>query len=197
MKKVKKKSEKKAGNKSQVKSRKRVEEHGEVFTAQREVKAMCSLVTSEIRREASTFFEPACGNGNFLIEILSRKLMSVRKKTHGDEHEYELKSLIALGSLYGIDIMADNVRQCRSRLYELWNHRYMLACAHCSDRIRKMARNILEMNIICGNSLTFSCVDENQQETAEPIVFYEWKFNDDDGMISFTGISNSLEQMVN
>ena len=103
----------------QVKSRERVAAHGEVFTAEREVKAMCNLVAEECRDYKATFLEPACGDGNFLIEILTRKLISIM----GDS-DYERKSLIALSSLYGIDILPDNVIACRRRLRELWEAGY-------------------------------------------------------------------------
>ena len=77
----------------QVKSKKRVAEHGEVFTAEREVKAMCDLVKQETERIDSRFLEPACGNGNFLAEILSRKLAVVRKK-------YKKSPLYKVGFLF-------------------------------------------------------------------------------------------------
>ena len=64
---------------NQTKSKKRVRDHGEVFTAEREVKAMCDLVKDETERIDSRFLEPACGNGNFLAEILTRKLATVKK----------------------------------------------------------------------------------------------------------------------
>ena len=92
----------------QVKSKQRVADHGEVFTAEREVKAMCDLVADECLRIDSRFLEPACWNGNFLTEILSRKLDVVTKRYKKSPYDYERNALLALGSIYGVDIMPDN-----------------------------------------------------------------------------------------
>ncbi|HQG40992.1 MAG TPA: hypothetical protein PLV76_08900, partial [Spirochaetales bacterium] len=105
----------------QVKSRERVVEHGEVFTAEREVKAMCDLVDQETQRIDSRFLEPACGDGNFLAEILTRKLNMVTKKYKRSSYDWERNSLLALGSMYGVDIMLDNCEICRDRLFQLWD----------------------------------------------------------------------------
>lgn len=109
---------------NQVKSRKRVVEHGEVFTAEREVKAMCDLVSDECLRIDSRFLEPACGNGNFLSEILARKLDEVATKYKRSPADYEKNALLALGSLYGVELLLDNVKECRYRLFALWDERY-------------------------------------------------------------------------
>ena len=161
---------------SQVKSRDRVSDHGEVFTAEREVKEMCDLVQSEIEKMDSNVLEPACGNGNFLAEILSRRMKLVHDRYGGDSR-FEQMALTALGSLYGIDIMADNAQECRNRLYSLWNEGY--SADGDDDHVRSFARRILDCNIVCGNALTFHCVDENQNDTSEPIVFSEWEFMPD------------------
>jgi hypothetical protein len=160
----------------QVKSRRRVADHGEVFTAEREVKAMCDLVDNECNRIDSRFLEPACGEGNFLAEILSRKLAcSEMKRYRKLIFDWERKSLLALGSLYGVDILADNAQRCRERLYEIWEKEYADVCKNeCNEDTKKSARFILERNIVCGNALTLMCVDERQQDTDEPIVFSEW-----------------------
>lgn len=93
----------------QIKSRQRVADHGEVYTAEREVKAMCDLVSDECNRIDSRFLEPACGDGNFLAEILCRKLAAVKKKYKKSVIDYEKNSLLAVSSIYGVDILADNV----------------------------------------------------------------------------------------
>ena len=161
----------------QVKSRQRVADHGEVFTAEREVKAMCDLVLPETQRIDSRFLEPACGDGNFLAEVLSRKLAVVRKKYKRSTIDYEMNSLLAVSSLYGVDILADNVAACRERLYKLWAKQYKSVCkSECSDDMHRSIRFILERNIVCGNALTLCCVDENCNDTDEPIVFSEWAF---------------------
>ncbi len=161
----------------QVKSRKRVADHGEVFTAEREVKAMCDLVKPETERIDSRFLEPACGDGNFLSEILARKMAVVRKKYRRSVVDYEMNSLLAVSSLYGVDILADNVEACRQRLFDLWDKEYRSVCKkECNDNMRRAIRFILGRNIVCGNALTLMCVDENAQDTSEPIVFSEWAF---------------------
>ncbi len=169
---------------TQVKSRQRVSDHGEVFTAEREVKAMCDLVKQEAERIDSRFLEPACGDGNFLAEVLSRKLAVVKKKYRKSPYDWERNSLLALGSIYGVDILADNAQACRNRLYAIWEEEYKNVCKkECTDDTKASARFILERNIVCGNALTLFCVDENQQDTTEPIVFSEWTFPFNDARI--------------
>lgn len=161
---------------NQTKSRERVREYGEVFTAEREVKAMCDLVKDEIERLKSRCLEPACGTGNFLVEILNRKL-AVCKATYGkDLSEYEKMSVLVITTLYGVDIMFDNVITCRERLFEIWDREYLTVCKEeRNEQTREAVRFILSRNIICGNTLTQNCVDENGNETEEPIIFSEWE----------------------
>ena len=159
----------------QVKSKERVAEHGEVFTAEREVKAMCDLVAQECDRVDSRFLEPACGNGNFLAEVLSRKLNTVERLYKKNTYDYERYSILALTSIYGVDIMQDNVEECRERMYGIWNDAYTANCKkECSNEARAAAKYILEKNILCGNALTLMCVDEKQQDNTTPITFPEW-----------------------
>ena len=159
----------------QMKSKQRVAEHGEVFTAEREVKAMCDLVSQECDRIDSRFLEPACGNGNFLTEIISRKLATVKRLYKRNPYDYERYSVVAVSSIYGVDIMQDNTEECRKRLYKIWNKEYTLVCKkQCNDETRKSVEYILSKNILCGNALTLMCVDENQQDTSIPIIFPEW-----------------------
>ena len=163
--------------KQQTKSKQRVREHGEVFTAEREVKAMCDLVKDETERIDSRFLEPACGDGNFLAEILTRKLAVVRKK-YGKSHlDYEKNAVLAASSIYGVDILLDNVLACRERMFGIWNKEYTAVCKReCNDETREAVRFILSRNIVCGNALTLKCVDEHGKDTDEPIVFSEWSF---------------------
>lgn len=163
--------------KTQTKSKERVREHGEVFTAEREVKAMCDLVKDETERIDSRFLEPACGDGNFLAEILKRKLAVVRKKYAKSPLDYEKNSLLAASSIYGVDILQDNVIACRARMFEIWNKEYTAVCKkECDDLTREAVRYILSRNIVCGNALTLKCVDENGNDIDEPIIFSEWAF---------------------
>lgn len=160
---------------SQIKSRERVADHGEVFTAEREVNAMLDLVASECLRPDSRFLEPACGDGNFLTAILERKLGELRRKYKKSPRDYEKQSIVAIGSLYGVDILSDNVLACRDRLYDIWNAHYSEHCRDdASDDARQAARFIIERNIIIGNALTLMCVDEQCNDTTAPIVFSEW-----------------------
>lgn len=163
---------------SQVKSKQRVSDHGEVFTGTREVKAMCDLVADECLRIDSRFLEPACGDGNFLIEILARKLDVVTRRYKKSPYDYERNALLALGSLYGVEILPDNVAACRDRLYELWDSRYKKAIKRSeqNDEVRESARYILSKNIICGNALSLHCVDESGNDTDNPIIFSQWAF---------------------
>ena len=161
----------------QIKSRKRVVDHGEVFTNEREVKAMCDLVNDETQRIDSRFLEPACGDGNFLAEILDRKLAVVKKKYRRSVMDFEKNSLLAVSSLYGVDIMKDNVIACRERLFKIWDKQYKAVCKkECSEDMRDSIRFILSKNIVCGNALTLHEVDENGNDTEDPILFSEWGF---------------------
>ena len=163
--------------KSQTKSKERVREHGEVFTAEREVKAMCDLVKDETERIDSRFLEPTCGDGNFLAEILTRKLEVVKRKYKKSTLDYEKNAVLAISSVYGVDIMQDNVLACRDRLFKIWDKEYKTVCKKdCNDQTLEAVKFILSKNIVCGNALTLKCVDENGNETDEPIVFSEWAF---------------------
>ena len=160
---------------SQIKSRKRVADHGEVFTAEREVNAMCDLVASECLRPDSRFLEPACGDGNFLAVILRRKLSELRRKYKKSPRDYEKQAIVAIGSLYGVDIMNDNVLACRERLFYIWDEEYTAHCGtDATDETREAARFIISRNIINGNALTLMCVDSEGKDTKAPIVFSEW-----------------------
>lgn len=168
---------------SQIKSKERVAERGEVFTAEREVDAMLDLVASECLRPDSRFLEPACGDGNFLAAILRRKLAELRRKYKKSAHDYEKQAIVAIGSLYGVDIMNDNVEACRERLYNIWNDEYTDHCRQeSSDDARKAAQFIISRNIVNGNALTLMCVDEQGNDTKAPIVFSEWTMISGDKM---------------
>ena len=161
--------------KSQIKSKERVSERGEVFTAEREVNAMLDLVANECLRPDSRFLEPACGDGNFLSAILKRKLTELRRKYKKSPRDYEKQAIVAIGSLYGVDIMNDNVLACRERLFAIWSDEYTIHCKDdASDDAREAARFIISRNIINGNALTLMCVDDEGKDTSAPIVFSEW-----------------------
>lgn len=167
----------------QVKSKQRVADHGEVFTAKREVNAMLDLVKQETERVDSRFLEPACGDGNFLVEILRRKLAAARKRATPPKRksplplEFEKQSVIAVASIYGVDLMMDNVIACRERLYKIWDGEYQTVCKkEISEDCRAAVRFILGRNIVCGNALSLKAVDSSGKDTNEPIIFSEWAF---------------------
>lgn len=161
----------------QVKSKQRVADHGEVFTAEREVKAMCDLVKQETERIDSRFLEPACGDGNFLAEILRRKLAVVKKKYSKSAADYAQNAILAASSIYGVDILQDNVEACRERLFAIWDKEYQAVCKkETSEDVRKAAQFILRRNILCGNALSLKTVDEYGHDLDTPIIFSEWTF---------------------
>jgi len=154
----------------QVKSKKRVADHGEVFTSEREVNAMLDLVKDETERIDSRFLEPACGNGNFLAEILNRKLKIVEKRYANVQLQYERYAIIALSSIYGVEIQEDNAIECRERLFNIFNDKYTLSYKDkCKEECRHSARFLLNRNILWGDALDFT-----NPQTKEPIVFSEW-----------------------
>ena len=174
----------------QIKSKKRVADHGEVFTAEREVNAMLDLVSDECNQLASRFLEPACGDGNFLVEILRRKLAAAKRlatprgRKNPFPFDYELKAVEAITSIYGVDLMMDNVIACRNRLFDIWDKEYKKICKkETNDQTREAVRFILSRNIVCGNALTLMCVDEKGFDTHEPIVFSQWSFMNTSGRI--------------
>ena len=123
----------------QIKSKKRVQDYGEVFTAEREVKALCDLIPAEVWENIeSTFLEPSCGNGNFLVEIYARKL--ARCST-------DAEAVKALASITAIDILPDNCNESRDRLRKMFLERFP-----DSDQLGAVDE-ILQKNIICGDSL--------------------------------------------
>lgn len=157
----------------QVISKKRVVDHGEVLTNPREVNAMLDLVKQETERIDSRFLEPACGTGNFLTVILERKLDVVTTRYRKSQLEYERKAVLAISSIYGIDILLDNVIECRKRLFDIYDQKYStLFSKRTKDDVRCAVKFILERNIIWGDALSLKTVGEKPL----PILFSEWSF---------------------
>lgn len=157
--------------KEQVKSKDRVRDHGEVFTNEREVNAMLDLVKEETENIDSTFLEPACGDGNFLAEILNRKLKIVKEKYKKPLDDYDLYSIKAISSIYGVDILEDNVEACIKRLYGIWEKEYdSVMKTYVNPKTKDACLYILKKNILCGDALTMLKNDKT------PIVFAEWSF---------------------
>jgi hypothetical protein len=156
---------------NQVTSKQRVADHGEVFTSQREVNAMLDLVKQETERIDSRFLEPACGTGNFLVEILKRKLTVVENRYAKNQIEYERYAVLAVSSIYGVDILQDNVQTCRDRLLGIFTHYYINNCKKdFKPECLKAVEFILSKNILWGDALSLKTPDEK----AQPIVFSEW-----------------------
>jgi hypothetical protein len=155
----------------QVISKKRVTDHGEVFTNKREVNAMLDLVKQETERIDSRFLEPACGTGNFLAEILERKLQVVESRYEKIQLEYERNAVLAVSSIYGIDILEDNVAKCRNRLLEIFHNRYQAKFKSAvNPECTRSIQYILQRNIIWGNALDLMTVGNAPVQ----IVFSEW-----------------------
>ena len=155
----------------QVVSRQRVADHGEVYTAKREVNAMLDLVKEETERIDSRFLEPACGTGNFLVEILNRKMEAVRRQFAQNRFEYDLASAQAVSSIYGIELLPDNVENCRQRLLEQYLDTYRRhLTSEASPELQRCIRFLLRKNILCGDALTMLGQDDL------PITFCEWTF---------------------
>ena len=152
----------------QVKSRKRVQEHGEVFTNEREVNAMLDMVKQETERIESRFLEPACGNGNFLAEVLRRKLAVVAQQYKKSPDDYMRYAFVGVSSLYGVDILEDNAEECRERLYGIVEAEAKRAIKKPDALFLEAVRYLLHQNILCGDALTLK--DSN----GDPITFAEW-----------------------
>lgn len=168
----------------QIKSRERVAERGEVFTAEREVNAMLDLVKQETERIDSRFLEPACGTGNFLVEILRRKLDVVKRQYQKQLGELELQTTIALSSIYGVDIMKDNVEECCQRLLDIvcnWYTEVHPQQKAASEKLKSTWSYLLHRNILWGDALTLrEPVSQDatitEKQNAKPITFSEWSF---------------------
>jgi hypothetical protein len=152
---------------SLVKSKERVAAHGEVFTPAWMVKAMLDLVKEETERLDSRFLEPACGSGNFLVQILRRKLTAVEIKYAKSDFERQHYALLALMSIYGIELLPDNIAECRANLLEILAE-YLNVDESCE--LYRAAYYVLSQNLIHGDALTM------QAHTGMPITFAEWGY---------------------
>ena len=152
---------------SLTKSKKRVADHGEVFTPSWMVESMLDLVKGETERIDSRFLEPACGNGNFLVQILRRKLAAVELKYGKSDFERRHYSLLALMCLYGIELLPDNIAECRANLLEILADYVKL---NESDDLYRASSYVLSQNLIHGDALTMRTSD------SQPITFAEWGY---------------------
>ncbi len=150
-----------------VKSKQRVADHGEVFTPNWLVDAMLDLVKDETERIDSRFLEPACGSGNFLVEVLRFKLMAVDLKYRKSDFERRHYALLAIMCIYGIELLQDNISECRANLLEIFADHLGLDASH---ELHQAASHVLSENLVHGDALTMRCVD------GEPITFAEWGY---------------------
>ena len=155
--------------KNLIKSRNRVRDHGEVFTPDFVVNDMLDLVKNETENIESRFLEPACGDGNFLIKVLERKLKVVKRVYKKSQFDYEKNALLAISSLYGVDLLYDNVKEARDRLYSFFLNEYKeLYKEKINNNFLKSIKYVLSRNILQGNALTLKDNRENL------IIFSEW-----------------------
>jgi len=150
-----------------VKSRQRVADHGEVFTPPWMVEAMLDLVKGETERIDSRFLEPACGSGNFLVQILRRKLAAVELKYCKSDFERRHYALLALMCIYGIELLTDNISECRANVLEILAEYLNL---DESDELYRAATYVLSENLVHGDALTMRTHDGG------PITFAEWGY---------------------
>lgn len=150
-----------------VKSKQRVADHGEVFTPHWMVEAMLDLVKDESERIDSRFLEPACGSGNFLVQVLKRKLTAVELKYGKSEFEKRHYALFGLMCIYGVELLPDNIIECRENLLEIFAEYLKLGE---TDDLYRAAYFVLCQNLIHGDALTM--LGSNKQ----PITFAEWGY---------------------
>ena len=152
---------------SLVKSKQRVADHGEVFTPAWMVEAMLDLVKGETERIDARFLEPACGSGNFMIQILRRKLATVELRYGKSDFERRHYALLALMCIYGIELLADNIAECRANVLEVFSGYLQLDEA---DDLYQAASHVLSQNLVHGDALTM------RDKSGEPITFSEWGY---------------------
>ena len=152
---------------SLVKSKQRVADHGEVFTPAWLVEAMLDLVKDESERIDSRFLEPACGSGNFLVQVLRRKLAAVECKFGKSDFEKRHYALLGLMCIYGIELLEDNIAECRENMLEILAEYLNI---DESDNLYPAASFVLSQNLVHGDAMTM------QTSVGEPITFAEWGY---------------------
>ncbi|POR12706.1 N-6 DNA methylase [Diaphorobacter sp. LR2014-1] len=152
---------------SLVKSKQRVADHGEVFTPPWMVEAMLDLVKDETERIDARFLEPACGSGNFIVQILRRKLAAVERKYGKSDFERRHYALLGLMCIYGIELLADNIAECRANVLEVFADYLQLDEA---DDLYRAALYVLLQNLVHGDALTM------RDHHGQAITFAEWGY---------------------
>lgn len=150
-----------------IKSKKRVADHGEVFTPPWLVEKMLDLVKGETERIDSRFLEPACGSGNFLVPILQRKLAAVEAKYGKSDFEKRNHALQALTCCYGIELLADNIAECRANMLDVFAEYLRL---DETDELYRAASHVLSLNLVHGDAMTM------KDASGGPILIVEWGY---------------------
>lgn len=153
---------------SLIKSRKRVADHGEVFTPAWIVNAMLDLVRDESERIDSRFLEPACGSGNFIVNVLRRKLAAVECKFGKSDFEKRHYALLALMCIYGIELLPDNIAECRANMLEVFAE--YLNLTDDADETYRAAFFVLSLNLVHGDAMTM------RDMNSAPISVVEWAY---------------------
>jgi hypothetical protein len=148
----------------------KVSKFGEVFTGENEVNEMLNLVNKEVINYFSRFLEPACGDGNFLIKILETRLNKIKLDYKKNENEFKKYCIIAVSSIYGIDIQLDHVVSARKRLVEATYNSLTETFIKKDELFHSAIKKIVEKNVIVGDALSLKDLDN------KPIVFSEWSF---------------------
>ena len=138
----------------QVKSKERVRDLAEVFTADRKVNSMLDLIGDSSYSVDFRYLEPSCGNGNFTVAILERKMTSVSEK-YKTLQDFEFYTIMALASIYGVDIAPDNIKEARQRMKNVIVDRFsdIQNSRQPTDGFYKSVDYILKHNIIKGDML--------------------------------------------
>ena len=152
---------------SLTKSKQRIADHGEVFTPAWMVEAMLDLIKEESERIDSRFLEPACGSGNFLVRVLQRKLAAVELKFGKSEFEKRQYALLGLMCTYGIELLPDNITECRANMLEVFAEYLNL---EERDDLYRAAFYVLSQNLVHGDALTML------MDGGQPITFAEWGY---------------------
>lgn len=150
-----------------TKTKQRVADHGEVFTPEWLVEAMLDLVKDETERIDSRFLEPACGSGNFLVKILQRKLAAVQAKYAKSEFECQNYALLSVMCIYGIELLEDNIAECRQNLVNIFAEFLEL---DVSDDLYRAAQHVLSVNLVHGDAMNMTTVE------GAPMTFAEWGY---------------------
>lgn len=173
----------------QIKSKKRVTEFGEVNTSFQTIEHIIDLVGNEAMRYDSKFLDPACGDGNFLVALFDRKLAYLEGKHHKNSTLCEEKLMIALGSIYGIDKLKDNIVEARIRILKQFSNAYAkLFDSEVKKNTLCSAEYIVSKNIIFGDALTLE-----DYESRNEIIFSEWFFSN----MQINKIDHRIKSLLN